>query len=343
MPVPVPAPAPRRGGVAFFLGGLAAVAIGFGLAQVLPNGWPRPPDETLRAELDGLTAQNDELQSTIGALNERLDAASEQIAALEARELPSFATPGDLDALGAQLGEAGAALAERLNQIEAAVDALEAVPASPDPTGLTEDDIAVFRNELSAVVASARAELDAARQAALAVEADAAKAAAREAAFEALTRLRTSVDLGLGYTDALADLTGAAPLIPAPALEGAADSGVVTMLELQTEFPDLARTAIAASATGPDQSAGAIERLGQFLRTQTNARSLTPREGTDADAVLSRAEAALMDNELPAALAELSTLPEGAADVFADWIAAAEIRVAAMAGLDDLAAQIGAM
>ena len=55
------------------------------------------------------------------------------------------------------------------------------------------------------------------------------------------------------------------------------------------------------------------------------------------------AEAALKDNDLPATLAELATLPDAAAGVFADWIAAAQTRQDALGGLDDLAAQIDAM
>lgn len=332
----------RSRALPFAMGGFAAVAIGFLLAQALPDGWPRPPDQTLANELAALAAKTEDQAMTITLLNGRLDDLEEQIAALAARELPAFASPDDVAALNAQLSDANASLARRLTRIEAAVDTLEAIPPASDATGLSVDDIAEFRNELASVVADARAELNEARQAALLVEAEAARAARREAAFEALTRLRTSVDMGLGYAPALADLTEAAPVQPAEALTSASGDGIATMLELQLAFPDLARSAISASAVEPE-GATAMERLGQFLRTQTNARSLSPREGTDADAVLSRAEAALNQSDLAATLAELATLPAPAAAVFEDWLATAQTRAAALAGLDDLAAQIDAM
>ena len=332
----------RSRALPFAMGGFAAVAIGFLLAQALPDGWPRPPDQTLANELAALAAKTEDQAMTITLLNGRLDDLEEQIAALAARELPAFASPDDVAALNAQLSDANASLARRLTRIEAAVDTLEAIPPASDATGLSVDDIAEFRNELASVVADARAELNEARQAALLVEAEAARAARREAAFEALTRLRTSVDMGLGYAPALADLTEAAPVQPAEALTSASGDGIATMLELQLAFPDLARSAISASAVEPE-GATAMERLGQFLRTQTNARSLSPREGTDADAVLSRAEAALNQSDLAATLAELATLPAPAAAVVEDWLATAQTRAAALAGLDDLAAQIDAM
>ncbi|MEL7343260.1 MAG: hypothetical protein AAFN59_00180 [Pseudomonadota bacterium] len=340
---PQPAQPKRNGTVPFLVGGFAAIVIGFLFAQALPEGWPRPPDQTLAQTVSTLSETIDAQATTISDLTARLETLGGDVNALEAREFPAFAAPDDLAALDARLKTAQDALSERITQVEAAVDALEAIPAAPDSTGMTQEDVAQFRDELAAVVAGARSELDEARRAAEAVEAAAVAAAAREAAFEALTRLRTSVDLGLGYEEALADLTDAAPVTPTPAVANSAADGIATMLELQSEFPDLARTAISASATAPDESATAVQRLGQFLRTQTNARSLEPREGTDADAVLSRAQAALMDNELDAALAELSTLPDAAAGTFEDWIAKAEMRSDALAGLDDLAAQIGAM
>ena len=330
-------------GIPFFVGGAVAVACGFFLSQALPDGWPRPPDQTLQNIVNAQSTTIEEQASRLSEVQSRFENLQARVDELEAQELPAFSSPAELEAVEAQLSAAQDSIVARMTELEAALDALESVPLAPDPTGLTEDDVAAFRDELAAVVAGARAELDEARAAAEAVEAETAKAAMREAAFEALTRLRTSVDLGLGYDQALLNLTDAAPVKPAAALTASAGDGVATMLELQSEFPELARTAIAASAEAPASDAGAMQRLGQFLRTQTNARSLAPREGTDADAVLSRAQAALETNDLGAALAELSTLPANAAEVFEEWIARASNRSEALQGLDDLAAQISAM
>ncbi|MBV5276525.1 hypothetical protein JZU56_01410, partial [bacterium] len=61
---------------------------------------------------------------------------------------------------------------------------------------------------------------------------------------------------------------------------------------LQASFPDSARTALEA-ALRANMGESWSERVGNFLRTQVGVRSLTPRDGPDPDAILSRAEAAL--------------------------------------------------
>ena len=78
------------------------------------------------------------------------------------------------------------------------------------------------------------------------------------------------------------------------------------------------------------------QRLAAFVRRQTNARSLSPQEGDDADAVLSRAEAALRDGDLGAALAELEALPDAAKPALSDWISAAEERRDAVSAVESL-------
>jgi hypothetical protein len=75
-----------------------------------------------------------------------------------------------------------------------------------------------------------------------------------------------------------------------------------------------------------------------WLRRQLDARSVTPREGDDVDAVLSRAEAAAAAGELEAALAEIEALPEDVRAPFAEWEAAARTRLAAKAALAELIA-----
>jgi hypothetical protein len=74
------------------------------------------------------------------------------------------------------------------------------------------------------------------------------------------------------------------------------------------------------------------------LRGQLSVRSVAPREGEDADAVLSRAQAHLAEGQLDAALTEVESLPEPVRAAMADWIAQARTRVeadAALAGLRD--------
>ena len=75
-----------------------------------------------------------------------------------------------------------------------------------------------------------------------------------------------------------------AGVTPPPALT----ARVPTLDELVAAFPPAARAGVRASLQAESaQGEGSI--LGNFLRAQTGARSVTPHEGSDADAVLSRA------------------------------------------------------
>ncbi|MEL6640936.1 MAG: hypothetical protein AAFP98_06425, partial [Pseudomonadota bacterium] len=92
-----------------------------------------------------------------------------------------------------------------------------------------------------------------------------------------------------------------------------------------------APSATAASASGEQSSA-----FGAFLREQLNVRSVAPREGDDADAVLSRAQAAVSEGQLQTALDEIGGLPDIAKAKLAEWAATAETRVAALNAADDI-------
>ncbi len=80
--------------------------------------------------------------------------------------------------------------------------------------------------------------------------------------------------------------------------------------------------------------------MATFLRTQSGVRSLEPREGTDPDAVLSRAEAALHNADIAAALTELQGLPPEGQGAMADWVARANQRMAAAEAAAALAATL---
>jgi len=118
-----------------------------------------------------------------------------------------------------------------------------------------------------------------------------------------------------------------------------ADAGGATLASLQDAFPELARAAI---ATARETLAGddAAERGMSFLQRQLGMRSLAPRDGDGADAVLSRAQAAVLSGDLAAALAEIASLEDGPTAVLADWSARAQARVDAVAGVDALAASL---
>lgn len=109
------------------------------------------------------------------------------------------------------------------------------------------------------------------------------------------------------------------------------------MAELADGFPDPAREALEA-ALRANMGESWTERVSNFLRSQTGLRSLSPREGNDPDAVLSRAEAALQAGDVATAIKELEAMPEAGKPALADWLVQAQVRVEAEAAFAALAA-----
>jgi hypothetical protein len=153
----------------------------------------------------------------------------------------------------------------------------------------------------------------------------------------ALLRVQAALDSGAVFDAALADLAGAGIAVPAALADNA--GGVPALSVLQAEFPEAARAALAAAVSQPaGDTLG--NRLGSFLRAQTGARALTPRDGDDPDAVLSRAEAALRAGDLDGTLALVDALPPEAQAQMAAWRARADTRSRAAAALAELAATL---
>ena len=126
----------------------------------------------------------------------------------------------------------------------------------------------------------------------------------------------------------------------AMALARTSDSGVQKSVEaLRAAFPPAARDALAASLR--ETASGSLwDRTLAFLQTQSGARSLAPREGTDPDAILSRAEAALAAGDLEAAITEIGALPADGQARMTEWVALANRRIAATAAAAALAAEL---
>ena len=82
-------------------------------------------------------------------------------------------------------------------------------------------------------------------------------------------------------------------------------------------------------------------RVGAFLQGQIGGRSLSPRDGDDPDAILSRAQGAVDQGDLSLALAELSALPAPAQAVFSDWVAQVEARLSVTEAFETYRAAIG--
>ncbi|MEI2685427.1 MAG: mitofilin family membrane protein [Cypionkella sp.] len=148
-----------------------------------------------------------------------------------------------------------------------------------------------------------------------------------------LSYISDALTNGSAFSDQLAQLS-----VPAPdVLISVSETGVPTVATLQGTFPEAARKALDA-ALRADMGGSWAQRAATFLRTQTGARSLTPREGSDPDAILSRAEAALTSGDLQTAMTEIAGLPKEAQEPMAEWLALAQKRLASTQAFAKLSA-----
>lgn len=335
---PAPAPAQpeqvvvRKGGfLAMFLGGVAAAAIGFGMARyVLPQDFPFPAAGGTSAAINDLTQRVEAQSEDVSQLSSRIDAVTEGG--------DTGGMTAEMDSLSAAIDTVSGRVDEIVTRLDAFEDRLSDIETSgPAQTGDAQDALSGYAQELQALqasIAEQKAEIETLAQEARAKEESAVETAQATMRRAALTRIQTALDAGTPFEAALADLEAAGVAAP-EALASAAVDGVPTQAGLAERFPDAARKALAVSrSAGAEAGTGG---LGAFLRSQLGARSLEPREGSDPDAVLSRAEAAVRDGRLNDALAEIETLPEGGRAELSDWSADAARRLDALAAAEALA------
>ncbi len=336
----------RRGGFgAAVLGGVVAAALGFvaGRSDMLD---PLLPASLKQADHSGAIA---DLQAAGGA---RDTALADLRAAVDAVEIPDISgleaqiagLPEQLKPLQDRLDAANDQISELTGAIAPLEIRLSDLEKRPISEGVSEAAIAAYERELASLqdtVAQQRTEVEGLVAEAQKIREDArnseeaADRAAHAAANRAtLAKLQTALAAGQPFAEEAAALTAAGVALPAD-LANAAESGVPSLLNLQAEFPDAARSALARV-----RADGAEQGIGAFLQKHLGARSVTPREGAHPDAVLSRAEAALEGGNLDTALAEIDMLPDDAKAALNDWAAKARTRNAALAAADQLAAQL---
>ena len=312
-PAPKPDSKPRSRAfpafLALVLGGVLAAGAGFALARLVPDllatsAGPDADLQALRDQIAALPAPDATVADRIAAVESSLAALSDRVAAVESR-------PASADA------PADPALAAQLQALQDRVAAIGTGTAQPQAI---TDAVAAAEQRLKQAEA---------RAADLAAQADAAAAATRRAA--ALDRIAAALDSGTPFAAVLSDL----PDLP-PALADHAATGLPSVTQLRETFPAAARAALEA-ALRANMGESWTDRVSSFLRSQTGLRSLTPRQGDDPDAILSRAEAALATGDVAAALTELETLPDSAKPPLADWTAQARIRTEGAAALSAMA------
>lgn len=333
-PVPAPAeptPEPARGAspLLMLLGGLVAGGIGYGIATYQGGFDDSGLKGTISAQADQLKA----LQSQIEQLPASVDGVASSVADLTTQTADNFA----------QVGTDLTVLSERMDVVErqpSADGTLQeaAVAAYQRDIDALRAQIEAQQAEMSEMMTATTAQLAQTREEAVAIEQNAVEKARAATARVALTKVDSAIDSGAPFGAALSDLTDALGIAAPDALVAVSD-GVPTLSALQSAFPDAARNALNVART-EGASGEASGGIGSFLRTQLNVRSVTPQEGDSADAILSRAEAALKEGRLADTMAEVAGLPEVARAALTDWSAMAETRSAAQEAVAELNSQI---
>ncbi|MGD1880782.1 MAG: COG4223 family protein [Paracoccaceae bacterium] len=257
-----------------------------------------------------------ELRETIGEAQDEIRSLKEETGALQA-ELAKLSEVPEIPDVTALV----APLEERLAELES-----RPVQTNSGPV----DTSALIEMQEQAV--QQQAELERLLEAARETETAAQNAATLSQARAALAQINNALGTGDPFADAITALqsSGAAD-IPSE-LTSLADDGVATLSEIQGGVEEAARAGLAAAR---DASRG-DEGLGGFLQRQLGARSLSPKEGDDPDAVLSRIEPAVRSGDLEQALNEAEALPESAKSAMADWLDMLRTRHAAVTAADAL-------
>ena len=304
-------PKRQSGFIGLLIGGVLAAGAGFVLAKYEPGGWPLQDTSALQTEIQSQAKDIEQLKAALTTSGGGI-ALEQRLAALETAA--PIQTPVDLKSLqdrvalleaelpALKTASAGGDVAEELRQIQGRLKALE-LGSTLSPEAIAATDDRVKEAEIAAAASKAEAERMATKAADTAI----------------LSYISDALTNGSAFSDQLAQLS-----VPAPdVLISVSETGVPTVATLQGTFPEAARKALDA-ALRADMGSSWAQRAATFLRTQTGARSLTPREGSDPDAILSRAEAALTSGDLQTAMTEIAGLPKEAQEPMAEWLELAQ-------------------
>jgi hypothetical protein len=344
-PVSAVAPdVPRRSSTVAWLG-FATAAIGLVLAAV------------------GIAALVMSRENAVSALDARLAGAERVVRELASRAPPAAADPKALEELTRRVAKLEAtpsasspasdpALAARMAALEAEIKALAATLGR---VGRRDEEVLAVARD-----ARARADAGAAALAELAQKTPAA-AAAERSELEALANRVTAVERGEKAAesgDRAVRLALAATALNAGSERGnafpaelaavkalGADAKLVAALEpfAQSGIPSAAALARQLSELAPSLQ-GSEAREGVLARLQVNAEKLVrirrvdEPAGSDAGAIVARAEAKASRSDIAGALSELAQLPPDARAPAEAWIKSAQARIAAIDASRRLAA-----
>lgn len=297
--------------------GLGAAATIYALPH-LPAGWlPAAPAAETPADP----------QAALDAARDAGRAAAEEVLANQPADTSGAGLPAGLEQRLAALEAGGETTdADALTALQQRLDQLESRP------GLDPQAMQALQQQVEAAAADAEARLAEVQAQAQALQDAATESTRRAEAVAAVATLQDALDAGVTPDQARETLEGAGLETPE-----ALQAPVPSLTELQADFPEAARGALRATLRESSAN-GEGNLLTNFLRAQTGARSVEPREGDDADAILSRADADMAAGRVEAALEQLSALPPAAAEApaMADWLSRATAYSQARAALTDL-------
>ena len=319
----------------FLAGGLLAGVIGF-VAALLP-GHLNPNDPIAPV----LVAQNQ--------LLEQIQAQTAQIEAIQAQPKPvdlsgEVATLSDLaTALRADLSTLKLAQMAQGQTLSQRISTLEKRPlaegVSPLAIAAYERELAQLRADIGQVTSEAASKIEATKAAAEALESNAVNLSRKGTVTTALNAIRVAVEAGASYDAALADLAAATDLELPTSLAENASNGVTSLNVLQNQFSPAARAALKLVRQEQGPAEGENGMLA-FFKAQLGVRSLSAKEGTSADAVLSRAQAAVGVGNFEVALSEIATLSDAGQVSLREWSLAAALRLEVLAALQEFSSAL---
>lgn len=308
-----------------------------------------PTEAEAAAPVDAPTIDLSAIESQLQAQNQRIEGLDAALSALNTPAAPALETPGQ-GASTAGLAEAEPravlALQSALAQLKSRVDAqdqqladLAARPtADPQAAARLEElrqQAEATQQAITAAAAEAEQRIASAQSEAAAVQEQTAQIGRRAQISTAVAGLQAALETGGSLEGGIADLTAGGIDLPE-----ALAADVPSLIQLQADFDAASRAGLNAALKAESQGEGAMGAIGNFLRVQTGARSIEPREGDDPDAVLSRAADAVRRGNIQSALDDIATLPTAGQDAMSGWTADARRWAAARAALGELSASV---
>ena len=321
------------GVIPFIVAGFVCAGLGFGaaiLSQPSNPIWPVHPD---------VAQFRDETTGQITGIDTRLNALEGRLTDVDQRAVGDV-FQSDLDELTTSYDQRFLEIASQLENFDKRLAALE---KSTIESAIPDELVAQYQDEVKRLKETLEAQRESLQQF-MSETAETANEVTQRAkdtvARGILAQIRAAIDAGGPFDTAIKEFDEQVGKALPNQLRSFAEEGVQTYQELRDSFAEAARSALNAARDELNESEG-FTGIGNYLRKQFQARSVTPKTGDDADAVLSRAEQALRENDLNGALNELDALPDAARDQMQPWIDQARERQDALEQLDILSQEIG--